>query len=76
MELPAIIKCPRCKDRPDSVNMGSISSEGYLIVKGKYNRYTMVMASEYSIICDCGYFIRIHEGKIVADATSILGVPS
>lgn len=68
---PHILHCPQCKERKDYVNLGSISSEGYLILKRKQNRYTMIMAQEYSIICDCGYFIRVHEGRIVADATSV-----
>lgn len=68
---PHILHCPKCKETQQrSSYLGSISSEGYLIIKRKQN-YMMIMAQEYSIICDCGYFIRVHEGRIVADATSV-----
>lgn len=67
-QQPAILHCPKCKERKDNINLGSITSEGYLIVKRQFGRMTMVMSKEYSVICDCGYFIRIHDGRITADA--------
>ena len=70
MILPAIMHCPNCKNRRDNVNLGSITSEGYIIIKQKFNRHMMIMADAYSLICDCGYFIRVSEGKIVADMNS------
>lgn len=66
--LPALIHCPNCQNRRDNVNMGSVSSDGFVIIKLKFGRHVMVMATEYSIICDCGYFIRINSGKVVASA--------
>lgn len=71
--LQTIIKCPNCTatNRKDNVNLGSISSDGYVILKRQFGRYTMVMAEEYSIICDCGYFIRIEHGKITASAPTV-----
>lgn len=66
--LPAILHCPNCENRKDNVNLGSVSTDGYLILKRQFGRFTMVMAQEYSIICDCGYFIRIKNGKITAAA--------
>lgn len=67
-QLPAIMHCPNCENRRDNVNLGSITSEGYVIIKQKFNRHVMIMAEEYSIICDCGYYIRVNDGKIVASA--------
>lgn len=66
--LPALIHCPFCKERRDSVNLGSVTTEGYVIVKQKFGRHMMVMAQEYSLICDCGYYIHITDGKVTASA--------
>jgi len=66
-----IIKCPNCINRKDNVNLGSVSTDGYIILKRQFGRFTMVMAEEYSIICDCGYYLRIKEGKVVASAPAV-----
>lgn len=71
-EEPRLLQCPNCRDRRDNVNLGSVSSEGYVIFKRQFGRYTAIMSTDYSIICDCGYAIHIHEGKV----TSALTVPS
>jgi len=63
-----LIKCPNCENRKDNVTMGSITSDGYVILQRKFGRHTLVMAEEYSLICDCGYFIRIEHGKVTAAA--------
>lgn len=70
--LPSIIACPQCKNRKDYVNLGSVTSEGYVILQRKYGRHTMIMAEQYSVICDCGYFIRIENGKITSTALPII----
>lgn len=73
MNDPVLLHCPKCKNRQDNVSLGSVTTDGYLIFKRKYGRYTMVMASEYSVICDCGFAIRIHEGKVSSGA--LTGLP-
>ena len=57
--------------------MGSITSEGYFIVKrGAFRKIgenlfdkpvsdVMVIAEKYSIVCECGYIIWIENGKII-----------
>ncbi len=65
--LPALLHCPNCENRRDSVSLGSVTTEGYFIIKRKFGRQMMVMATEYSVICDCGYLVRFAEGKILSD---------
>jgi hypothetical protein len=67
---PFLVHCPNCKNRRDDVTLGSVTSQGYVIIKRKFNRQMMIMAESYSIICDCGYFIRITDGKVTASALS------
>jgi len=74
MNNQSLIYCQRCsQDKRNEGCLGSVSADGYLIMKrNKGNHYTMVMADSYSVICDCGYFIRIFEGKIVAETPNML----
>lgn len=58
--------------------MGSITSEGYFIIKrGAFREYSperpslyhtaspiMIMSEQYTVFCECGYAIRIDHGKI------------
>ncbi len=70
---PHLLHCPRCKQDNDSyVNLGSITSEGYLILMRKHQRQTMIMADSYSVICDCGYYIRVEYGKIKNELLSTM----
>lgn len=69
--LQTIVKCPNCANRKDNVNLGSVTSDGYVILKRQYGRMTMIMAEEYSLICDCGYFVRIEHGKVTASAPAV-----
>ncbi len=57
--------------------MGSITSEGYFIIKrGAFREYQnrnfyhnstdiMIMADTYSVFCECGYTIRVDHGRII-----------
>lgn len=67
-EFSILLQCPNCKNKKDYVNLGSVSSEGYIILKRQYGRFTTIMASEYSVICDCGYYIRVENGRIIRTA--------
>lgn len=75
---PSLIYCPNCRlsqengnlgsNKRDAITMGSVTSEGYVIIKRTLGKMTMIMATTYSLICDCGYFIRVSNGKITHDA--------
>ncbi len=68
-----IISCPNCDatSRKDHVNLGSITTDGYVILKRQFGRFTMIMSDEYSIICDCGYYIHVKNGKVTASAPAV-----
>lgn len=71
---PYLLKCPNCERtfdhqvRRDHTTLGSITSEGYIIIKQKFGRAVMVKAEEYSVICQCGYFVSLSHGRVTSDA--------
>ena len=73
MGEPHLLHCPKCKQNGEiNTSLGSITSEGYLIIMQKHARQTMIMADAYSVICTCGYYIRIESGKIKSELLSTL----
>lgn len=65
---PYLLYCPECFNRKDKISLGSITSQGYVILKRKYGRETLIIADEYSLVCDCGYYVRIEKGKMIRDS--------
>lgn len=73
---PQLVKCPQCAINKPNAYMGSITSDGYFIVKrGAFRDYdnrnfyhaasdVMMVAEKYSIVCECGYIIWVDHGKI------------
>jgi hypothetical protein len=62
---PQLIKCPNCIKDKNNAYLGSVTSQGYFIIKKRsYNEFMMIKAEEYSVICECGYQIHVEYGKI------------
>jgi hypothetical protein len=74
--IPQLVKCPQCTLKNANAFMGSITTEGYFIIKrGAFREYAnknfyhqssdvMVMAEEYTILCECGYALQVDHGII------------
>lgn len=75
--VPQLVKCPECALKKANAYMGSITSEGYFIIKrGAFREYqnrnfyhnssdVMIASEKYTVFCECGYAIRIDHGKII-----------
>lgn len=65
---PQLIVCPNCAKNKSRSFLGSVTSEGFFIVKLRsHNDQLMFRSEDYSIMCDCGYQIHISCGKITLD---------
>lgn len=79
---PQLVKCPQCALNKVNAYMGSITSEGYFIIKrGAFREYqnrnfyhpssdVMIASEQYTVFCECGYAIRIEHG-IIKNALSV-----
>lgn len=65
---PYLLYCPQCLSKEQGVSLGSITSQGFVILKRKFAHETMIMADSFTLVCDCGYYIRIEYGKIIRDS--------
>lgn len=81
-QFPKLIICPNCKakqdkgtlgsKRMDAIALGSVTSEGYVIIKRTDKQMTMIMAESYSLICSCGFYIRVNSGTLQSSAQPFL----
>lgn len=62
---PQLIKCPNCIKDKNNAYLGSVTSQGYFIIKKRsYNEFMMIKSDSYSVICECGFQIHVESGKI------------
>lgn len=71
-----LVSCPKCKETKPNAYMGSITTDGYFIVKrGSFRDHesrnfyhassdVMIMAEKYTVFCECGYSIQVESGII------------
>lgn len=60
-----LLYCPNCNPAGHYTSFGSITKEGYITIKRKFGRATVIIASEFSLLCDCGYGVYYNNGTIV-----------
>lgn len=61
-----LLFCPNCTDKGHYTSFGSITPNGEVIVKRKFNKKSIIIAKEFLMLCDCGYSIYYSEGVISA----------
>lgn len=59
-----LLYCPNCSPGGHYTSFGSITPEGHGVIMRKFARYTVIIASEYSLMCDCGYVVYYKDGAI------------
>ena len=59
-----LLVCPNCTANGHYTSFGSITPKGEVIVKRKFNRKSVIIASEFVLLCDCGYSIYYAKGVI------------
>lgn len=68
---PKLVHCPHCKlHNGVSMTLGSITTDGNFIIRKQYGKEVMIASSSYTIVCDCGFLIRIDDGRISERAAS------
>jgi len=76
---PQLVICPNCTKNKPNAFLGSLNVDGYFIVRRghfrenrnatyKASNQIMIAAEDYSIVCECGYYIHVKSGRIVTDA--------
>lgn len=66
--VPQLIVCPNCAKNKARSMLGSITSEGFFIVRLRtHNDQLMIRSESYSVMCDCGYQIKVEYGKITSN---------
>ena len=61
---PQVVWCPKCELQGTRNSLGSLTMQGNLIIRKRANRETMIIASSFVVVCDCGYTIQINNGRI------------
>lgn len=64
MNEGTLLYCPKCSTVEYTNYFGSITPNGDIIITRKFNRHSVIVAKEFTLICDCGYAIHYAEGKV------------
>ena len=59
-----LLVCPNCSAKEHYTSFGSITPTGEAIIMRKFNRKSVIIATEFVLLCDCGYSIYYKEGVI------------
>jgi hypothetical protein len=64
-----LLVCPNCRVADMQMygqyrSFGSITPKGEIVVMRKSKRFTIIIAKEFEMLCDCGYYIKYAGGQI------------
>lgn len=60
-----LLVCPNCKKEGKTQVLGRILENGQFLVLRFHHGTTLVQASQYSIVCGCGYQFNVANGTVV-----------
>lgn len=77
MNDPRLIKCEHCAKKGKNIYLGSLSSQGNLLIRNEYKflkvqheTYTCILSESFTLIHDCGFTIKVESGIITQELAS------
>lgn len=75
MNNPRLIKCEQCSTEDNLVYLGSLSSQGNLILRSKHaghknTSFTQIISESFTLQHECGFTIKVESGMIITEQAS------